>query len=126
MDLVSGRSYQFMVTSAGYRAQRVTVTPMAASVQQDVALQINPASCTAPGYARTYAYRETFDASDGGWTGSGTVSWAWGKPTSGPGAAHSGSRVWATNLAGNYGDNENGDLISPVIDLSGTRARRWC
>ena len=42
-----------------------------------------------------------------------------GKPTSGPGAAHSGKRVWATNLAGNYGDDENGDLISPVIDLTG-------
>ena len=77
-------------------------------MQQDVVLQINPASCTAPGYARTYAYRETFDASDGGWTGSGTASWAWGTPTSGPGAAHSGTRVWATNLAGDYGHTKMG------------------
>ena len=101
----------------GYRPQRLTVTPAAASVQQDVALQIDADSCTAPGYARPYAYRESFDASSGGWTSSSTVSWAWGKPTSGPGAAHSGTRVWATNLAGNYGTGENGDLISPVIDL---------
>ena len=91
---------------AGDRTEQVTVTPAAASVQQDVVLQIDPASCTAPGYARSYACRETFDASDGGWTGSGTASWAWGKPTSGPGAAHSGTRVWATNLAGDYGNDE--------------------
>ena len=112
------------MTSAGYRVQRVTVTPAAASVQQDVALQIDAGSCTAPGYARTYAYRETFDASDGGWTGSGTSSWAWGKPTSGPGAAHSGTRVWATHLAGNYSLNENGYLVSPPIDLSRYAGRR--
>jgi hypothetical protein len=31
---------------------------------------------------------------------------------------HSGTKVWGTNLAGNYNNSENGYLTSPVIDLS--------
>ena len=46
-------------------------------------------------------------------------SWAHGTPTSGPGVAFSGTKVWATNLAGNYSTNECGALLSPPIDLTG-------
>jgi len=64
-------------------------------------------------------YAEDFEADNGGYTDSGVVtSWAWGVPTRGPGGAHSGLNVWATNLNGNYGDNEDGYVTSPVIDLS--------
>jgi hypothetical protein len=49
---------------------------------------------------------EDFEATDGGYThnanGAGVDAWQWGTPTSGPMAAHSGSKVWATNLAGLY------------------------
>ncbi|MCU0850798.1 MAG: immune inhibitor A, partial [Candidatus Thermoplasmatota archaeon] len=49
---------------------------------------------------------EDFEATDGGYTHAPKLpqpdAWAWGAPTSGPGAAHSGFNVWATNLAGNY------------------------
>ncbi len=65
------------------------------------------------------AYVENFDSGDGGFTASGVTSWAWGAPTSGPGSAHSGSNVWATTLAGDYGTNEDGYVTSPPIDLSG-------
>lgn len=59
-----------------------------------------------------------FEADNGGFTASGTASsWAWGVPTSGPGKAHSGAKVWATNLAGNYTVDEVSYLTSPVIDL---------
>lgn len=35
----------------------------------------------------------------------GPNGWAFGIPSSGPGAAHTGQNVYATNLSGNYGDN---------------------
>jgi len=39
-------------------------------------------------------------------------------PTRGPGSAHSGVNAWVTNLTGNYNNNEDGSITSPVIDLS--------
>ncbi len=44
-------------------------------------------------------------------------TWAYGTPTSGPGAAHSGVNVWATNLEGAYINYEDGRLTSPLLDL---------
>ena len=63
-------------------------------------------------------FTETFEGSNGGFTVTGSTSWKWGKPTSGPGAAHSGSKVWGTNLLGDYGNNEIGVLTSQTYDLS--------
>jgi hypothetical protein len=40
--------------------------------------------------------------------------WEWGIPASGPMSAHSGSKVWATKLAGNYADSASWILNSPV------------
>jgi len=45
--------------------------------------------------------------------------WRCGLVGSGPGRAHSGSRAWATNLTGNYADNDVSFLYLPPIDLSG-------
>ncbi|MGB4595257.1 MAG: Ig-like domain-containing protein [Anaerolineaceae bacterium] len=47
-------------------------------------------------------------------------TWAWGAPsaTPGPGAAHSGTNLWATNLTGSYSALERSLLTSPIIDLS--------
>lgn len=73
----------------------------------------------------------TFDASDHGWTASGTNSdWSLGVPNSGPNMDHTGGgRLWATNLSGNANDCQNSALTSPVIDLSGrtgvTMLRFW-
>lgn len=50
----------------------------------------------------------TFESNDGNFTHSataGTDSWQWGTPTSGPGSAHGGTKLWATNLSGNYDNN---------------------
>lgn len=66
----------------------------------------------------TTVFSTNFDSGNGGFTVSGTTSWAWGAPTSGPGAPHSAPNVWATNLSGNYNSNESGWITSPVIDLS--------
>ncbi len=53
---------------------------------------------------------------DGHGTGSG--AWEYGTPSSGPGSAHSGSKLWATVLDGNYPNNSRSTLIFDPIDLS--------
>ncbi len=47
-----------------------------------------------------------------------TIIWAWGTPTSGPGAAHSGTKLWATVLNGTYPNNGNARIITDTLDLS--------
>ncbi|MGC9399510.1 MAG: S8 family serine peptidase [Anaerolineae bacterium] len=70
-------------------------------------------------YDYSVAYLEDFEADDGGYVVAGTnPSWEWGEPTTGPGAAHSGFNVWATNLGGNYNNSEWSYVESPEIDLS--------
>jgi bacillopeptidase F len=67
----------------------------------------------------TTVFFSDFEADNGGFTAGGTnSSWTWGVPTSGPSAAYSGSKLWATNLAGNYNNSENSYIVSPTIDLS--------
>ena len=57
-----------------------------------------------------------FEASDGGFTGTG--EWAWGSPAGGgPSAAHSGTKLWGTDLEGNYGNRIDITLDSPVYNL---------
>jgi hypothetical protein len=69
--------------------------------------------------------RRRFEGTAYGWSHSGTHDqWQHGAPTSGPGQAHSGSNLFATNLAGPYtksGTSTNGEnsLFSEEIDLSG-------
>ena len=58
----------------------------------------------------------TFENNDGEFVAS-DPGWEWGIPSSGPGSAYSGANVWATNLDGNYADNSQFFLDSPVINL---------
>ncbi|MCB9664017.1 MAG: hypothetical protein H6732_07875 [Alphaproteobacteria bacterium] len=55
---------------------------------------------------------------DGGIRQDGDV-WAWGVPTTGPGAAYTGTRVWATNLDGGYPPNAVARACLPPLDLTG-------
>jgi hypothetical protein len=59
---------------------------------------------------------EDFEADDGGFTATG--SWEWGVPTDtyGP-AAHSGTKLWGTNLAGDHPDNDNAKLETLPVTL---------
>jgi len=61
-----------------------------------------------------------FEPDDGGFAVTGDV-WEWGAPTSGPNAAHSGARLWATVLAGNYLNSANAKLETPAITLSASK-----
>lgn len=103
----------------GYEHAIVTVVPNADPFTRDFVLTVSQGDCSAPGYSPVYDIFFDFEAWDGGFTIDGITSFEWGVPTSGPKKAHSGERVWATNLAGNYMENEDGYLISPPIDLTG-------
>jgi hypothetical protein len=59
---------------------------------------------------------EDWEGSITGWA-SRRGLWQMGVPTSGPGAAHSGERCWATRLDGNYGLYSQSNLQSVWIDL---------
>jgi hypothetical protein len=64
-------------------------------------------------------YLEDFEATSGGYAPSPfTGGWAWGVPTSGPNSAHSGTKVWATVLGGNYANSANWTLTSPTLQAS--------
>ncbi|MHC8515660.1 S8 family serine peptidase [Sporosarcina sp. ITBMC105] len=66
----------------------------------------------------TTGYFEDFEQTPNGWVSFGDMnSWQWGVPTSGPGNAASGEKVYATNLAGNYDSRMNATLVMPPIDL---------
>ncbi|QED47298.1 S8 family peptidase [Cytobacillus dafuensis] len=66
----------------------------------------------------TIGYSQDFESNPIGWTSYGANnSWQWGVPTSGPGNAASGEKVYATNLSGNYDSRANMTLLMPPIDL---------
>ncbi|WP_205758563.1 S8 family serine peptidase [Lysinibacillus sp. SGAir0095] len=66
----------------------------------------------------TTGYSEDFEGQPIGWSSFGNEnSWEWGIPTSGPGNAASGEKVYATNLDGTYESNMNATLIMPPVDL---------
>jgi Subtilisin-like serine proteases len=74
---------------------------------------------TAP--PETIVYEEDFNSTNGSFvaTGTPTVEWEWGVPTTTfPGACTDGN-CWDTVLAGNYTASTNQTLASPAIDLSG-------
>ncbi|MFJ7934674.1 S8 family serine peptidase [Sporosarcina sp. NPDC096371] len=68
--------------------------------------------------AITVGYFENFEETPIGWTSFGAMdSWEWGVPTSGPGSAVSGEKVYATNLEGLYDSKMNATLQMPPVDL---------
>ncbi len=64
-----------------------------------------------------YLLNEDFESDDGGLTETG-IDWEWGIPTSGPGNAHSGTKLWATVLGGTYSDNSDSRLFTPTLSLA--------
>jgi bacillopeptidase F len=66
----------------------------------------------------TVGYTQDFEHNPDGWTSFGDAnSWEWGVPTTGPGAAFSGEKAYATNLDGTYDSRANMSLQMPPIDL---------
>jgi len=71
--------------------------------------------CDNAGSSRNNIISQGFESDNGGYTS--TNQWQWGVPTSGPGSAHSGSKLWATNLAGNVPMGTDSYLTSPAIPI---------
>ncbi len=64
-------------------------------------------------------FSDDFESGAEGWTHGGSQNeWELGTPTTGPGAASSGSNVYGTDLDGNFEANTDAWLQSPVIDLT--------
>ncbi len=68
-------------------------------------------------------FEEDFETGAAGWTtqdlGESGTLWELGKPTNGPGEAHSPTRAYGTGLAKDYDDYTDVYLVSPAIDLTG-------
>jgi hypothetical protein len=66
---------------------------------------------------------DDFESGAPGWStsdpGESGTEWELGKPTNGPGEAHSPTRAYGTGLAKDYDDYTDVYLVSPVIDLTG-------
>lgn len=61
-----------------------------------------------------------FESDDGGMALDEILPvWEWGEPSSGPGEAWSGTRLWATDLDDFYINNNEASLILPDVDLTG-------
>ena len=118
--LASGSPYTLTVSpwQSGYVPITRGLGLLAGNRTESFAHTADAAACTAPGYQRRAVYAQDFEANSGGYATGGATSFAWGTPTSGPGSAHSGSKVWATNPSGDYGNNEDGHTTSPNLDLS--------
>jgi len=121
--LYNGQEYDVNVQALipGYQVLETTITPEDVAVyEQDYFLNIDEVACSAAGYSPEYEFMFDFEAGDQGFVTSGTnSSWARSIPTNGPGEAHSGSYVIATNPTGNYNANELSYMTSPLIDLTG-------
>jgi len=77
--------------------------------------------CDLAGYeiVNSDLYFSDFESDNGGLTVSGTPTWEWGVPDSGPYDARSGRKVWATGLASPYPHNAEAYLNMPTVDASG-------
>ncbi len=64
---------------------------------------------------------ETFESSNGNYTGSGV--WEWGVPSGGSPSAYSGTKCWGTVIGGQYANNAEGTLISHEYSLNDPNAR---
>jgi len=121
ITLAEGITYTFNVEAwvPGYLPTIRQVGPLTGDQTENWALDSDPTTCAAPGYSVACAYSEDFEANDGGYTHSGpNDEWEWGSPITWPNGCVSGDRCWGTDLNGNYGNNADQTLYSPVIDLS--------
>lgn len=115
------------VGTAGSHMIAVTATATADEVATNNARTATVVATAAPAptviMVPATGYSEGFETDAGGWSTSGTSSWARGIPTGTfISSAGEGSYAWVTNPAGTYPDNENSFVTSPCLDLSALSA----
>jgi|GEM_PF-535218 len=107
-------TYDVYISRDGYSDTLITVY-----VGDGANVEVNAAL-----YPYVWVYDEDFESGNGGMTSTG--DWDWGVPTAGPGGAHSGSNCWGTVLNGNYSNDSDSRLTTPVIDISGASGKLVC
>ncbi len=118
LALYTDHTFTVDAVPPGYETVVEIVTPDDDPYEQDFPLYVDVEGCGAPGYQPEYDVFFNFEGTDGGFTVSGTTSWAWGMPTSGPGEAHSGDYVWATKTGGSVRHQRGWLYHPPAIDLT--------
>ncbi|HEX6520381.1 MAG TPA: carboxypeptidase regulatory-like domain-containing protein [Streptosporangiaceae bacterium] len=132
VTLPDGAGYTLHVDPAdlsGYTSQQATIDLAGADVTQDFALKVDPATCSAPGYAyHDSGATESFTGWQGatpqdGWTVTDNIgngeTWRFDDP-SGYGPPPGGDADFAEIYSEGYGQGNKQDssLVSPVVDLS--------
>jgi len=70
-------------------------------------------------YYTSVPYFDDFEGQNVWYKPDVSTNWQYGTPSANViNAAYSGSKSWATNLTGNYGDNANEYLYSPIFDFT--------
>ncbi|BCN29308.1 S8 family serine peptidase [Anaeromicropila herbilytica] len=102
-NIVANRAYYYKVAAYDYAGNNSVLTaPLTVNV----------------GALGQYTYVADFEQNNGNFTTGGTNnSWEWGVPTSGPGNAMCGQKVWATNLSGSYQNGSNCFIESSQFQL---------
>jgi subtilisin family serine protease len=129
ITLPEGSTYDFTVSAfvAGYLPEMVTVGPLMGDTTVDVALDVNAATCIAPGYLPGDSDFYDFEADDGGFVG--TVDWEWGTNYNWnggacdgnnypPPGAFSGVGMWATVLNDCHANTGTFSILSFEADLT--------
>jgi N-acetylneuraminic acid mutarotase len=132
VKLPDNASYTLTVAAAdmtGYTSKQVTVKLAAKNVTQNVALAVDPAACTAPGYAyKDTGLTESFTGWQGatpqdGWTITDNIgngqTWRFDNP--GGWAPPPGSGPDFADIDSDYygqGGKQDSSLVSPVINLT--------
>lgn len=114
MDITPGTEYSYQVRAVDYSDNIGEFSP--------------PISLSALQYHSLLF--DDFEATDGHYTidlipsddpeRPSTNSWEWGDLVYGPDTAWSGTKLWATNLSGDYTNNHNARLITPALELPET------
>lgn len=101
-DKITGNEFTYKFTINDFGNNEVTT--------EEYSVQVKPGI--------TVGYFENFEQTPIGWSSFGANNtWEWGVPTSGPGNAVSGEKVYATNLSGDYKSSMNATLVMPPVDL---------
>ncbi|WP_152604851.1 hypothetical protein [Psychroserpens jangbogonensis] len=98
----------------------VSLTIISKNIKSSLIVTIILMSFNLEAQITSFPYTEDFESGAGGWSAQGTnTSWELGSPSGELiGFPVSGSNAWVTNLSGDYSDNENGWIQSPIFDFT--------
>jgi bacillopeptidase F len=101
-EVVAGDTFTYKWTVSDYAGNEVETEEYEIEVSEPI----------------TVGYFQDFEDTPAGWTTFGdNVAWERGIPTSGPEEAVSGENVYATDLAGDYPNNMDANLLMPAVQL---------